>query len=189
MSIFRLVRVDQESDEAEKAIGTKLKEWCHGKAGQIAGAGAGIGFDSCWATVAVEPDSGEPANDPEFAKIPNVGTFKARFGSSRLYQGLDPAVKNARPRAPFSDSRRGEHAEQTAILLSKDVAAVFPHKGHLHLYVMLKPCESCHAWLQTKAEGQWYVHYGSELNTQGKKDLASDIRNRRRDVLRGNSGH
>lgn len=127
--------------------------------------GLGLSYNSCNAAVAIQ--IGGPYEHV------NVGVlnFSVLFGSSRLYQGLDPSFNaihlNIAPTRPFSSSLLEEHAEQTAIRIAVASGQAFlAYNGNHHIYIDLTPCHNCHAWLTNRPEN-WYVHYLADLNNQG----------------------
>lgn len=126
--------------------------------------GLGLSYNSCAAAVAIQ--IGGPYEHL------NVGihNFAIIFGSSRLYQGLDPSFNaihaHIAPARPFSSSFLEEHAEQTAIRIAiAEGQPFFVYNGNHHIYVDLTPCPNCHNWLQNRPEN-WYVHYLANLNNQ-----------------------
>ncbi|HEX4329430.1 MAG TPA: hypothetical protein VH105_21765 [Burkholderiales bacterium] len=127
--------------------------------------GIGLGYHACNAAVAVAANAQyDPVN------LANGQQFSALYGTSRLFQGLDPDFNlihnNVAPGRPFSSSAQGEHAEQSAIRVATAQGLPFwNHGGHFHIYIDLTPCPNCTAWL-TNDPGNWYVHYFANLGNQ-----------------------
>lgn len=165
MTIAAIEKVKFFPATTEEFIGNALFNRSLMHAAQTLGhAGLGLSYQSCNAAVAV--DIGGPYEHVNVAGQ----NFAIVFGSSRLYQGLDPSLNaihmHISPTRPFSSSANEEHAEQTAIRVATAVGEnFFQYGNHNHIYIDLTPCPSCHAWLQQRPES-WYVHYFSELNDQ-----------------------
>ncbi|WP_204123781.1 hypothetical protein [Pseudomonas sp. 008] len=179
MPIISLNRVSLFPTTPEERIGHALFLQCLTHFTQVLGqSGLGLSYDSCNAAVAIN-------HNAMYAPV-NIGNlnFSVSFGSSRLYQGMDPDFNafhgHLSSTRPFSNSLAEEHAEQSAILTAERIANAngpfFTYNNNNHIYIDLTPCNNCEPWLEARNEN-WYVHYFAELNNQAPlKKLKKDDR-------------
>ena len=143
--------------------------------------GIGLGYDSCCAAVAVAANGASASYG-----APDPLGFRMVYGSSRLYQGLDPDVpQGPAPNSPFSSSLNAEHAEQTAILAAANAGMTFWNDGagHCHIYVDFNPCPNCYPWLVGRPEN-WWVHYHTNLAAPDREITKEKKRLRREEFGR-----
>lgn len=154
----------------ESRIGWELFFRCMSHFRQVLGqVRLGLSYGSCCAAVAME-------TNPSYDSVDLGGgeRFSVLYGSSRLFSGLDPDFNrvhgdtgNIAPNRPFSNSRLGEHAEQSAIRTVRGLGLNFYEDPNLvrHIYIDLTPCGQCEPWLVADP-GDWHVHYFTRLAQQ-----------------------
>lgn len=162
---IRQINLKQRNDDEDK-IGAQLCLATLEHFGSVLGqTGIGLSYQSCNAGVAVDPKFGFPGTHA-FGGSP----FAIVFGSSRLYQGLDPVFNNVGTlgSSPFSKSQLEQHAEQTAFLSAQsENCTLWNHGGHAHLYVDFEPCPNCYPWLDD-SNINIFVHYKEPLDNQSE---------------------
>jgi hypothetical protein len=156
MPMTALRQVVQAPQTVEERIGFVLWTYANQHFVPVLGqSNLGLGYDSCVAAVAVEPDG----NYPTYGT--NGQGLSVVFGSSRLFRGLDPTF-NAFAHIgtnQYSNSSLEQHAEQSAIRTAEHSGMNFFVSGvKCHLYVDFVPCRTCTQWLQDHP-ANWYVHY------------------------------
>jgi hypothetical protein len=162
---IRQVNLKRRNDDEEE-IGAQLCLASLMHFGSVLGqTGIGLSYQSCNAALAVNPKFGFPGTHA-FGGSP----FGIVFGSSRLYQGLDPVFNQVGniTNSPYSSSQREQHAEQSAILSAEsEGCTLWDHGGHAHLYVDFEPCPNCYPWLDD-APINVFVHYKEPLDNQSE---------------------
>lgn len=167
MAIVAQQPVVANPQTVEQAIGTALWNRCNAHFNQFLGqVGLGFGYDACNAAVAIQT---HPRYDVCTALPLLHDNFSVLYGTSRLFQGLDPDFNalhggHVAPNRPFANAALGEHAEQSAIRTAENQHLNwFVHAGNTHIYIDYTPCPVCGPWLNARPEN-WYVHYRAALN-------------------------
>jgi hypothetical protein len=173
---IRQLNLRHRNDDEDK-IGAQLCLASLDHFGSVLGqTGIGLSYQSCNAALAVVPKFGFPGTHA-FGGT----SFAIVYGSSRLYQGLDPVYNNIGniTNSPFSRSQLEQHAEQSAFLAAQaENCTLWAHGGHAHLYVDFEPCPNCYPWLDDSTVNV-FVHYKEPLDNQSelikkKKELRRD---------------